>query len=129
MFKIYKIHKFNDFMYVDDDINSKCPTDEDIVELYKCESEPVQLDNDSESDTVQDDLQQSPSSLLQISYTFCLAIKNQYTYNPNSLYNSLNNIEAFLKFKIKFFSLLANITIYYYSLVKVYIRVYIKVLM
>lgn len=49
---------FNDFMHVDDDIiTSEFPTDEDIVDLCRSESESVQLDNkdDSESDNMMED--------------------------------------------------------------------------
>ena len=62
---------FNDFLQVDDDIvTSEFPTDEDIVEIYRCESESVQLDNndDSDSDIEEEDLEhdlcQPPSNEL-----------------------------------------------------------------
>ncbi|XP_054734718.1 uncharacterized protein LOC129242181 [Anastrepha obliqua] len=90
---------FNDFMQVDDDIvTSEFPTDEDIVELLRSKSE---FEHDSESDIkddLQDDMLQPVSNeLVANSFKILRSYLKTNEHTTDSLYNGLNNIEAFLE--------------------------------
>ncbi|XP_066260432.1 tigger transposable element-derived protein 4-like [Euwallacea similis] len=97
---------FNDYVNVDDDIvTSEFPTNEDIIEFCRSESEPPDNKDDNDSDvenTLEDNLPQPPSNTLvanSISVLRSFLKTNEHT--TNSLYNGLNNIEAFFENQIK----------------------------
>lgn len=78
------------------------PIDDDIVELYKPQSESVLLDNkdDIESDTVEYDLQQSNSNeFVENSINYLRSYLKSNEHTTGILHNGLNNI--FLQIKIK----------------------------
>ena len=92
-------------MNVDDDIViSEIPTDDEIVEQYRSESESVQLKNkdDSGNDMIEEDLEndlQPPPPPSNELIANSLSILRSYLkineHTTDSPYNGLNNIEAF----------------------------------
>lgn len=112
---------YNDFLQVDDDIvTSEFPTDEDIVEIFRCESESAQLDNNDDSDSdvmekdLEDDLIQPPSNELVANSLSILRLylkTNEKT--TDSVYNGLNSIEDFFENQNKKSTLQSCITDYF----------------
>lgn len=90
----------HDYLHVDDDVvTSEFSTDEEIVQYYSSESEVVQNnENEMTDDDLKDDMQQPPSNesianSLSILRSFFKTNEN----TTDSLYNGLNNIEAFFE--------------------------------
>lgn len=110
---------FEDYIHVDDDIiTSEFPTDEDIVERHRSESEPININVDnSESDDdglENDDVQQRPSNDLVVnSFRILRLYLNTNEHTTDSLYNGLNEIEALFENETRRTARQSHITDYF----------------